>query len=224
MAHNIIEIKCFGGFGDVMVCFFVDSFSYGMLFTVLGFGYFLGSIPFGLLISRASGMPDIRTIGSGNIGATNVLRTGRKGLALLTLLCDGGKAIVAGYIAGLVFDVPLAGALAGAMAVIGHCFPVWLRFKGGKGVATFFGLLIVLNIVLAVLAGFVWLLVAAFSRYSSLGALCAVGTSAGFGFVLLEHKAAFVLLFVCLLIGVRHHDNIKRLLRREETKIGKKDG
>src|SRR2546422_2184088 len=140
--------------------------------AALAFGYLIGSIPFGLVLTRLAGTQDIRTIGSGNIGATNVLRTGRKGLAAATLLCDMLKGTAAVLVAYHFFGQDLA-VLAGIGAFIGHLFPVWLRFKGGKGVATYIGVLLALAWPAALAFGAIWLLTAALTRYSSLAALVA---------------------------------------------------
>ena len=183
------------------------------------FGYLLGSIPFGLILTRAAGGPDVRTIGSGNIGATNVLRTGNKGLAAATLLGDMLKGTVAVLIALYVWG-PNHALLAGLGAFLGHLFPVWLGFKGGKGVATYIGILLGLAWPAALAFCAVWLVVAALSRYSSLAALIAsaatpavlLATSSGLEPVL------FGLLTVVL--WIKHRDNIARLRRGEERRIG----
>ncbi|MEM9014489.1 MAG: glycerol-3-phosphate 1-O-acyltransferase PlsY [Pseudomonadota bacterium] len=180
-------------------------------------GYLLGSIPFGLVLTKLAGLGDIRWIGSGNIGATNVLRTGRKDLALATLLLDGGKGAIAVIIAGLIGWRP---EIAGAAAFLGHCFPVWLKFNGGKGVATFFGTLFAMNWPAALFSAAFWLAAAGLFRYSSLAALIA---AAGAPLVLFSlGKPAFALaaLFMGLLIYVRHKDNILRLMRSAEPRIG----
>ena len=185
-------------------------------------GYLLGSIPFGLVITKAAGLGDIRAIGSGNIGATNVLRTGRKDLALATLLLDGGKgaiAVLIAYAAGLRPEV------AGAAAFLGHCFPVWLKFNGGKGVATFLGTLLALHFPAGLLACGVWLIVAFVLRYSSLAALAAAAASPLILFSMGKAAFAIAALFMAVLIFIRHHANIKRLIDGSEPKIGagKKD-
>lgn len=182
-------------------------------------GYVLGSIPFGLLLSRAFGQGDIRKIGSGNIGATNVLRTGRKDIAALTLLLDAGKAGIAGLIIGHFIGAPFA-FIAAACAFLGHCFPIWLKFKGGKGVATFFGALIALVWPVALIAAATWLLIAFITRYSSLAALWAAGVAPVSAILLGYTHAAYMAAFMALLIFVRHRENIGRLLKGEETKIG----
>ncbi len=194
-------------------------------------GYLLGSIPFGLVITKAAGLGDIRTIGSGNIGATNVLRTGRKDLALATLLLDAGKAgialLLARELAGFGgFSEELQrqiGLTAGAAAFIGHCYPVWLNFKGGKGVATFFGVLFAGAWPLGVMAGVTWLAVATMFRYSSLAALCAAAIApiaalvAGFSWAEIVFSA-----LLAALIFWRHKANIARLRAGTEPRIGAK--
>jgi glycerol-3-phosphate acyltransferase PlsY len=183
-------------------------------------GYLLGSIPFGLILSRLSGAGDIRSIGSGNIGATNVLRTGRKGLAAATLLCDMLKGTAAVLIARRVFagDAALA---AGLGAFLGHLFPVWLRFRGGKGVATYIGVLAALAWPLALAYGAIWIVVAALTRYSSLAALVASAATPlllwGFG----HRAAALLFLVLSLLVFVMHRANIARLRAGTESKIGR---
>jgi glycerol-3-phosphate acyltransferase PlsY len=182
------------------------------------FGYLLGSIPFGLLLTRAAGAPDIRAIGSGNIGATNVLRTGRKGLAAATLFCDMFKGLTAVLIAHH-FSVEMALA-AGLGAFLGHLFPVWLRFKGGKGVATYIGVLAGLYWPAALAFCVAWLAVAAVTRYSSLAALIAsAGTPLGLWFCNLPNIASLFLLMTVLL-WIMHRANIARLLDGSEGKIG----
>ena len=184
------------------------------------FGYLLGSIPFGVLLTRATGGPDLRTIGSGNIGATNVLRTGRKGLAVATLLCDtlkGTFAVLAATRYGT--DAALAAALG---AFLGHLFPVWLKFKGGKGVATYIGLLIGLHWPAAIVFCIVWLIVAAASRYSSLSALVASALTP-LGLWLADRPdVATLFLLLTVLLWVMHRANIERLLKGNEGKIGAK--
>lgn len=185
-------------------------------------GYVSGSIPFGLLITQWAGLGDIRAIGSGNIGATNVLRTGRKDLALLTFLLDGGKAALAflavNHWAGL-----NAGFIAGACAFIGHCFPVWLRFKGGKGVASFFGLLAASMPVVMVVAALTWLSVAFVWRYSSLGGILAAIVTVLATFLTKQPPLGIAMIsVVCLLILWRHRPNIIRLMQGTEPQIGEK--
>jgi glycerol-3-phosphate acyltransferase PlsY len=194
--------------------------------TALG-GYLLGSIPFGVLLTRAGGAGDLRAIGSGNIGATNVLRTGRKDLALATLLLDAGKGAAALLIARHLFGSELAGAVAGGAAFLGHLFPVWLKFRGGKGVATFFGLLLAACWPLGLLAGATWLLVAALLRISSLSALASSAAAPLYALLplpLLGLPAPAPILalavFTAVLIWIRHHENIGRLLKGAEPRIG----
>ena len=188
--------------------------------TALIGGYLLGSIPFGLIVTRFGGAGDLRAVGSGNIGATNVLRTGRRDLALLTLLGDGGKGVCAVLIARALGG-PDAGVLAGAAAFVGHIFPVWLKFKGGRGVATFFGIMLAAAWPVFVAAALTWLLIAAALRWSSLAALTAAALSPLFA--LLTHQGEAVIglaLFTAVLIFYRHQDNIRRLLQGQEPRIG----
>ena len=183
-------------------------------------GYLLGAIPFGLVLTRLAGLGDIRRIGSGNIGATNVLRTGRKGLAALTLLLDGAKGAVAVLIAGA--WGPDAAIIAGGGAVVGHLFPVWLRFKGGKGVATTLGVLLAVAWPVGLAACATWAAVAALFRYSSLAALTAVAAAPLYAW-LLHGDLQLVEFFgaVAVLVWMKHHSNIGRLLTGREPKIGR---
>ena len=192
-------------------------------------GYLLGSIPFGVIATRLGGAGDVRNIGSGNIGATNVLRTGRKDLAAITLLGDGGKGAVAVFIAWLLtrHSGPQAQAtltaLAGGSAFLGHLFPVWLKFKGGKGVATFFGTLLAAAWPVGVAAGATWIAMAFLFRISSLAALTAAALAPIYVFLLdRPYPIAVMALFMGVLIYIRHKDNIGRLLKGQEPKIGKK--
>lgn len=183
-------------------------------------GYLMGSIPFGLLLTKFSGQKDIRNIGSGNIGATNVLRTGKKGLAAATLLLDGGK----GAFAALAFvtlgtDMAL---IAGFTAVIGHNFPVWLKFKGGKGVATTLGVLVATSWPVGLLCILTWLGTAAVSRYSSLAALFSLVAAPIYMYFLDDLHHAWMAAILATLSIIRHHENIRRLLNGDESKIGKK--
>ena len=183
------------------------------------FGYLLGSIPFGLLLSKATGAGDIREIGSGNIGATNVLRTGRKGLALLTLLLDGGKGAAAVLLPAL-FVTPLLGLAAGIGAVIGHCFPVWLKFKGGRGVATGFGVLLAAFPLAGLGACAAWGLTALLSRFSSLAAIVSYVLAPLIAGVIYGAFAAAFAAVIAVLIIVQHRGNIARLVAGTEPKIG----
>jgi glycerol-3-phosphate acyltransferase PlsY len=183
-------------------------------------GYLLGSIPFGLLFTRMAGLGDIRAIGSGNIGATNVLRTGNKGLALATLVTDAGKAAVALAVAREVGGLE-AGLVAGFAAFLGHCFPIWLKFQGGKGVATFFGALLVGFWPVGVAAGLAWLCTAFAFRFSSLAALVASALGPVLAAVLNFGVPAIIFCAaLAVLIWVRHAANIGRLLRGQEPRIG----
>jgi glycerol-3-phosphate acyltransferase PlsY len=188
----------------------------------LAAGYLLGSIPFGLVITRLAGTGDIRQIGSGSIGATNVLRTGRKSLAAATLLLDAGKGAAAVFL-GWHLVGPNAGYAAGVLAVVGHMFPVWLGFKGGKGVATGVGVLLAANWGIALICGAIWLAVAFTIRISSASALAASAAAPVVAAVL---QVPFPLLIattiVAALIWQRHKDNIARLAAGTEPRIGKK--
>jgi acyl phosphate:glycerol-3-phosphate acyltransferase len=183
------------------------------------FGYLLGSIPFGLILTRATGGPDVRTIGSGNIGATNVLRTGRKGLAAVTLLCDMLKGTAAVLVTAH-FASHEAALISGLGAFLGHLFPVWLKFKGGKGVATYIGLLIGLVWPAALIFCAMWLVVAAATRYSSLAALVASALTPLALWLLGWPAAAALFLALTVLLWVMHRANIARLLQGSEGKIG----
>ncbi|HWK45805.1 MAG TPA: glycerol-3-phosphate 1-O-acyltransferase PlsY [Stellaceae bacterium] len=188
-----------------------------LLFATALFAYLLGSIPFGLVLTRLAGLGDIRRIGSGNIGATNVLRTGNRWLAAGTLLLDGGKGAVAVLIAGH-FDGNAA-LVAAAASVLGHLFPVWLGFKGGKGVATTLGVLLALAPPVGVIACLTWLLVATVFRYSSLAALTALALSPLFAWAIEGWQVAAVAAFLAALVIVRHHENIRRLIDGSESRI-----
>jgi len=191
-------------------------FSYVAAF---GFGYLLGSIPFGVVLTWLTGAGDLRSIGSGNIGATNVLRTGRKGLAAATLLGDALKGMVAVLIVLYFFNRELA--LAAALgAFLGHLFPVWLGFKGGKGVATYIGLLFALAWPVAIGFCLVWLAVAALTRYSSLSGLVASTLTPAALLALGHVPEAVLFLLLTALIWLKHRDNIVRLIQGTETKIG----
>ncbi|MBT3990309.1 MAG: glycerol-3-phosphate 1-O-acyltransferase PlsY [Rhodospirillaceae bacterium] len=190
------------------------------------FAYLLGSIPFGLVLTKLAGLGDIRDIGSGNVGATNVLRTGNKPLALLTLLLDAGKGGIAALIAyhlypggdkGIDFAI-----IAGLAAVIGHNFPLWLRFEGGKGFATTLGTLLAISWQIGLAACVTWALIAAIFRYSSLAALVALAASPFYAWFMGFEKVAVLAALLAILGIFRHQENIRRLLKGEESKIGKK--
>jgi acyl phosphate:glycerol-3-phosphate acyltransferase len=186
----------------------------------LALGYLLGSIPFGLLLTRAAGLGDIRKVGSGNIGATNVLRTGRKSLAAATLLLDALKGFAAVVICA-VFG-PMAAIAAALGAVIGHMFPVWLSFKGGKGVATTLGVMWGLSWPVGAITCAAWLLLAAVFRYSSLAALFSIVVGAIVSWFVLDWRVAAAISLLVPLVWIRHHENIDRLLKGTEPKIGQR--
>ena len=181
-------------------------------------GYSLGAVPFGLLLTRIAGLGDIRAMGSGNIGATNVLRTGRKGIAAATLLLDGAKGAAAVLIAAQ-FSAT-AGLVAGVGAVIGHIFPLWLRFKGGKSVATTFGVMLAICWPAGLAALLTWAGVAALFRYSSLAALLSMASLPLWTILFSGPRPAQLAGALALLVIVMHHANIRRLLKGEEPKIG----
>jgi len=187
-------------------------------------GYGLGSIPFGLLLTRAAGLGDVRAIGSGNIGATNVLRTGNKKLAAATLLLDLLKGTAAVLLIRVLMPAtPEADTLAGVAAFLGHLFPVWLGFKGGKGVATYIGVLLGLFWPVVLIFAGVWIVIAYFSRYSSLAALVATVVVPLALWVLGENILAAVFALLTVVVWVKHRANIRRLLARTEGKIGHKE-
>ena len=185
-------------------------------------GYLLGSIPFGLILTRAAGLGDVRSIGSGNIGATNVLRTGNRGLAAATLLLDALKAAAAAWIVGYFFGEEAA-LIAGFCAFIGHLFPVWIGFKGGKGVATYIGTLLGVAPIMVVLFAAVWLAVAFTTRYSSLAALVAMLVIPVALWILGNEKVAAVMAIMTLISYWKHKANISRLMGGTESKIGAKE-
>ncbi len=195
--------------------------SQGMLLLTALLGYLLGSIPFGVVVTRAMGLGDLRQIGSGNIGATNVLRTGNKGAAFATLLLDGGKGALAVLLARWLLAEDAA-QLAGFAAFVGHLFPVWLGFRGGKGVATFLGVLLSLNWMVGAAVCLSWLVTAVIGRVSSIAALVAAA-STGLWIMLLTDGSLFLLaLVLTVLIYVRHADNLRRIKAGTEPKIGAK--
>lgn len=202
---------------------------------VIIFGYILGSIPFGLVLTRLAGLGDIRKIGSGNIGATNVLRTGRKDLAILTILFDASKAGLAAAIASamikpedmLIFGIftntsVVMGLVAGIAAIIGHNFPIFLGFKGGKGVASSFGFLLATQPMIALFAGLTWLAVAIATRYSSLSAITAAILVPFYTFFMCDPIYLVAYTIICVLLIFRHRGNIKRLINGQESKINLK--
>ncbi|UWR27022.1 glycerol-3-phosphate 1-O-acyltransferase PlsY [Sulfitobacter sp. S223] len=185
------------------------------------FGYLLGSIPFGVVVARAMGLGNLRNIGSGNIGATNVLRTGSKPAAIATLLLDGAKGAVALLFARAISSEDAA-QLAALMAMIGHCYPVWLKFNGGKGVATFLGILLALAWPVGVGACLAWLIGAAVSRTSSIGGLVAAASSSILVMVTGFGSAYILCILLTLIVFWRHRANISRIRAGTEPKIGQK--
>jgi acyl phosphate:glycerol-3-phosphate acyltransferase len=194
--------------------------------------YLLGSVPFGLVLTRLAGLGDIRNIGSGNIGATNVLRTGRKGLAAATLLLDGAKGAVAVLVAGR--WGPDMALMAGYGALLGHLFPVWLKFKGGKGMATTLGVLLAIDFPVGAAACLTWLLVAVVTRYSSLASLLSIAAAPLYALYLPllwksgaeslgDRQVAEFAAILAVLVWCKHHSNIRRLLNGTETRIGHRD-
>ncbi|UXX81616.1 glycerol-3-phosphate 1-O-acyltransferase PlsY [Roseovarius pelagicus] len=193
----------------------------GVLLLWAVIGYLIGSVPFGMVIARVMGLGNLRDIGSGNIGATNVLRTGSKKAALATLILDGGKGAVAVLLARWLAGEDAA-QLSGLMAFLGHCFPVWLGFKGGKGVATFLGLLLALAFPVGAACCATWLVMAIVTRMSSFAAIAAAATSTiwmlflGFGHMVIMGG------ILTLIVFIRHKENIRRIRAGTEPKIGKK--
>jgi glycerol-3-phosphate acyltransferase PlsY len=184
-------------------------------------GYVLGSIPFGLLLTSVAGAGDLRSIGSGNIGATNVLRTGRKGLAAATLVLDAAKGAAAVLIARAMLDDQDTALLAGLAAVLGHLFPVWLGFKGGKGVATGLAVLVAAAWPIGLAACAAWLLVAATARLSSLASLAAFAVAPCVALIMEEFSVVKLAFTIAVLVFVRHQTNIRRLLAGTEPRIGR---
>ena len=199
------------------------AWSIGLLpaFIAFAIGYLLGSIPFGLILTRYAGTTDIRSIGSGNIGATNVLRTGNKKLAAATLACDILKGTAAVIIVRLAMG-PEASILAGFAAFLGHLFPAWLGFKGGKGVATYLGVLLGLAWPAGLAFAAVWLAIAGATRYSSLAALVASAATPAVLWLLSYETISSVIAIMTLLVWVMHYENIKRLIAGTEGRIGQK--
>ena len=197
------------------------SYSWPYILAALTGGYLLGSVPFGLILTRVAGLGDIRSIGSGHIGATNVLRTGNRKLAAATLLLDGAKGAVAVLIAQIYG--PDTAIVAAGGALLGHLFPVWLKFRGGKGVATALGILLALSLPAGGLACATWLLAAALFRYSSLSALIALAASPLYMWWLADPQRTEFAIAMAVLVWIRHRQNIRRLLRGEESRIGVSD-
>ena len=183
------------------------------------FGYLAGSIPFGLVLTRLAGLEDIRKIGSGNIGATNVLRTGRKDLALLTVIFDACKAGLVALLFQDIFNSEVLGLTTGTMAIIGHNFPVWLHFKGGKGVASTLGLMVFMTPIAGWMTVLTWLAMAFMKKYSSLSALTALALAPIYAWIFGSRTAALFYLALTVLSFYRHRANIVRLWNGTETKI-----
>ncbi|MCD2177105.1 glycerol-3-phosphate 1-O-acyltransferase PlsY [Rhizobium sp. C1] len=198
----------------------MDTLTPPILLSVV-FGYLLGSIPFGLILTRAAGLGDVRKIGSGNIGATNVLRTGNKKLAAATLLLDALKATAAAVVAAHFISLE-AGIAAGFAAFIGHLYPVWLKFKGGKGVATYIGVLLGLAPLMVLVFAVLWLGCAKITRYSSLSALVATLVVPVVEWFAGDHRVAVALAVMTVITWIKHKQNIERLLAGTESRIGQK--
>lgn len=196
--------------------------SQDMLLLTAVLGYLLGSIPFGILVTRAMGLGDLRAIGSGNIGATNVLRTGNKGAALATLLLDGGKGALAVLLARWLVGAEDAAQVAGFAAFIGHLYPVWLGFKGGKGVATFLGLFLALDWRVGALLCLSWAVTAAVTRYSSVAALMAAASAGAWVLWQTDGSLLVLALILTVLVYARHWGNLNRLKAGTEPRIGQK--
>ena len=191
-------------------------------FVSASLGYIFGSIPFGLVFTRLGGLGDIRKIGSGNIGATNVLRTGRKDLAFLTLMFDIGKAGIIALLCTFLYSSATMGFVAGTAAVIGHNYPIWLKFKGGKGVASTLGLMLTMTPFVGILTALTWLAMAVSFRYSSLSALTALALAPLYALIFSGSLPAVCYAVLAMLSFWRHKDNIKRLMKGEESKINLK--
>ncbi len=197
----------------------------GLSFYVMSLigGYLLGSLPFGLILTQLAGLGDLRKMGSGNIGATNVLRTGNKPLALATLILDSGKGALAVLLAYIIFGEPNLLYYAGGGAFLGHLYPVFLKFKGGKGVATFMGTLLAISWPLGLGCSLAWIFTMIIFRISSLSALIASTMSPLYAYFIFENSELAIFTgILCIMIFIRHTDNIKRLLSGTEPRIGKK--
>ncbi|MBV6632319.1 MAG: glycerol-3-phosphate 1-O-acyltransferase PlsY [Alphaproteobacteria bacterium] len=195
------------------------SFAWPYFLAAIAGGYVVGSIPFGIILTKLAGGPDLRSIGSGNIGATNVLRTGNKGLAALTLLLDAAKGAVMVLAVGHFFGPDPMGWLAGFGAFLGHLFPIWLKFRGGKGVATSLGVLFAISPAVGAMTAATWLVTAAIFRYSSLSALVALAAAPGFAFWILGIQGLKFVGIIAIISWLKHAGNIQRLIKGEESKI-----
>lgn len=200
----------------------IETLGMGNALIVAVLAYLLGSIPFGMVIAKTMGLGNLRDIGSGNIGATNVLRTGSKKAAFFTLLFDAGKGAVAVLVARAIFG-ETAAQVAALASLIGHCYPCWLKFNGGKGVATFLGMLLALSWPAGIAACLTWLLTAVVGRMSSLAALVSSISTVIWVFILGMPSAMGLMIILSALIWWRHRENIKRILAGNESKIGKKN-
>ncbi len=196
-----------------------QGFGVPQLAMTFAAAYLLGSIPFGLLLTKAAGMGDVRSIGSGNIGATNVLRTGRKDIAALTLALDAGKGAAAVLVARELYGVN-AEVLAAIGAIVGHLFPVWLKFRGGKGVATFLGIALAAHFFVGLAACGVWLLTAVIFRFSSLAALFATAATPVLAYFMVDHLHMELGVLLAAAVWLKHRANIHRLISGDEPKIG----
>jgi len=207
--------------------FDINSFLILIFFSI--FGYLLGSIPFGLILTKSSGLGDIRNIGSGNIGATNVLRTGNKKLAFITLIMDAGKGAFAIYLGVLLFNfleisnfvsLELLKSIIATVSVVGHCFPIWLKFKGGKGVATGLGTILFLNLTIGIIALLIWIIIAKLFKMSSLSALFTYFMIPILMYYYDKENSFFIAsLLITIICWFQHRENIKRLLKGLEPKI-----
>ena len=216
-------LKVFDLLFDLKYCILIWKFVKGgnmaaFVLTCL-LGYLAGSVPFGLVLTRLAGLEDIRKIGSGNIGATNVLRTGRKDLALLTVVFDACKAGLMALLFADIYNSEFLGFVAGTMAIIGHNYPIWLHFKGGKGVASTLGLMVFMTPITGWLTVGTWLAMAFLKKYSSLSALTALALAPVYAFIFNSSMSACFYLALAVLSFYRHRENIKRLLNGSETKI-----
>lgn len=217
---------------EPFMSFQISDIDTTLLLTFAILGYLLGSIPFGLVLTRLAGLGDIRKIGSGNIGATNVLRTGHWGLALLTVILDTSKAAIAALVPAIMFNYIschgnsvcyanfiLASLIAGTCAILGHNFPIWLKFKGGKGVASTFGFILVTAPAVGGLAFLTWIVVAFITRYSSLSAITAAVLVPVYAYFLTTPVHTIFYTAIAVLVLYRHRSNIVRLIKGEESKI-----
>jgi glycerol-3-phosphate acyltransferase PlsY len=191
------------------------------IIAIASLAYLVGSIPFGMVITKIMGLGNLREIGSGNIGATNVLRTGNKFAAFLTLVFDAGKGAVAVLLANYIFG-GTAAQIAGLFAFLGHLYPIWLKFKGGKGVAVFLGILLAINFMAGLATCLTWLVAAIIGRVSSASALVASATAPIWLYLIDAKSAVLMAIILAILIWAKHHENISRIVKGEEPRIGKR--